>query len=595
MPKPTAEYVTALHKRLLGIWSPAHQKWAKTDTYLNGTFALWPEKDKDRPSYHPPTASAKLDQAVSVQLPQTPTVHRFPRSKARSKQAEADIVEEWLVNFIAEASLREAQPTVSAIKRYLMAYGYAVLEGPLLDSLVLARRQDLEPKLEDYEDERQHEFAVRRWRAAKQQNPLRLRAPHPQEVLLHPEEKQPREAVIVKQWFKGDLWELLKRKREEGVKNVKMIEFDPKDDKYYEIVKATEYWNEEWHSLIGPDEAMLYTEPNWWGFVLYQHCFSGWGMRPTNESSLAPEHQAVGLLDQTLETIKAQAQQATSEHNALIEAAWYQYGYDGPMNPEEAAQQLGSDALLQGKKEQFWVKEVPQLPQWLFQVGGKTNEYIETGTFSRGLGGFRRPGVTTVGQEAILDSRGERKFDVPSEQINHLFTIAAQKTLQLLEIFGEKITIRDTTIGPDDVKGNYAVEVTFQLDDPVMRAQERSLGMEEVEKGGKSWRRYWDDVGEENAVERVREAQVEQMLRSDQIQSALVEYAAAEFPRRMAAKTGSQLLGPDGRPIRRGAQTSPANMNPAVGAMQQRPTEPATVSAANGVVPGVNNGAVAGF
>ena len=591
MAKPTPDYIEKLTTRLTNVWSSTWKQWEEIDTYLHGTFKLWPSVD-ERPEYHPPTAASKLDQAVSVQLPQIPTIHRFGKDKSEEQERKADVVETWLENLLAMASLEETVPTVPQVKRHMIAYGYAVIEGPLLDAVVIAKRQEDKPDRGDYEDDRQHQLAVRVWRVAKTRNPIRLRAPHPQEVLLHPDQKQPSEALKVVERFKGDLWELTKRKREEGLKGVKLVEFDPENDDYYQTVETKEYWSEEWHALLGSVGELLYVEQNIWGFVPYAHAFSGWGMRLTNDKRNDPKNMAVGLLTPILATLKLEAQQKTAEHNALTGAAWYQYGYSGHMKPEEAAQQLGTGALLTGKQEEFWTKQTPQLPQWLFQVGAKTMEDIEHGTFSKGLGGFRRPGVQTVGQEAILDTQGKQKFDVVSEQINQLFTIACQNALKLVEVLDERIAIRDAVIGPEDIAGDYAVECSFHDKDPVMRAQERTLGLPEVQAGGKSWRRYWEDVGEENAAERVEEAAVERMLSSEQIEGSIIALAAQEFPRRLAAKRGNQLVGPNGQPYLGGVEQPPTGgLSPAVGAMQQQGPLPQGVEQlpVNGVVPGVTN------
>lgn len=595
MAKPTTTYITSLHTRLTTVWSETWENWKIIDTYLNGTFELWP-KDDERPQYHPPTANAKVDQAVSVKLPQKPRVHRYGRDKSATQQRKADATEPWLENMLAVAAMEETQPTISQAKRHLMAYGYTVVEGPVLDAVVFAGRSGGEPKRKDYEDDRQHQLAMRRWRRAKQSNPIRIRAPHPQRVLLHPDEKQPREALKVVQRFKGDLWELMKRKQDEGVKvSWGDFDFDPESNDYYQIVDSKEYWNEDYHTLLGPADVELYTEPNDWGFVPFAHAFSGWGMEPSDPGQLNPKHLAVGLLHPILPSLKLEAQQKSAEHNALIEAAFYRHGYAGNLKPEEVAQALAEGKLLIGKQEQYWVKEIPNLPQWLFQVGAKTNDDIENGTFTRGLGGFKRPGVNTVGQEVTLDSYAEQKFDVPSGQLGHLFSIVCQNALKLVEALGEKVTIRDTTIGPEDINGNYAVEATFQMENPVLKNTERGLGMEEVKAGGKSWKRYYDDLGEEDGLERVREADVEKMLRSEQIMGTVIEMAAAEFKRRISQKNGAGLFGPNGQPASTSASVAPiAPANPAEQAMGNQPGGMGEQQAFNTQMEGLESGVFAG-
>ena len=302
--------------------------------------------------------------------------------------------------------------------------------------------------------------------------------------------------------------------------------------------------------MVGASDVLLFLEENWWGFVPFSHAFSGWGMTPTDEQNLNPKYLAVGLFNkQVREALKMQAQSRAGEHNALQEAAWYQYGYGGTlMTPEQAAAARSTGAQLQGKKDDFWVAEMPQIAQWLFEASRKTDEDIENGTFSKGLGGMKRPGVNTVGQEAILDTRGEKLFDVPSAQIDHLFTIPSQNALRLVEVLDEKITIRDNTIGPDDIQGNYAVEITFQRKDDVMRAQERTLSMSEHKAGLIDPETYLTDTGRENGTEILKKVSIYKMLQSEQIQGPVIQAAASEFQRRLKLQSPG-LLAPTGMPI----------------------------------------------
>lgn len=595
MPKPDAGYITRLESHLIGVWSETWADWTEIDTFINGTFNLWPTGDK-RPEYHPPTAAAKLDQAVAIQLPQKPKVHRFGKDKSQKEENKADVVERWVENLLESAALFEPHPTVAQAKRHLMAYGYTVVEGPALDAVALSQHEAEEPDAREYDDERQHETALRRWRQAKQNwNPIRIRAPHPRTILLHPELKQPREALKAVSRFQGDVWNLLKRKIAEGLSDVHQIEFDPQHDDYYQQIKIKEYWSEDWHAMLGASDELLYVEHNGWGFLPYGHAFSGWGLMRTEEDRINPVNMAVGLFTkQVREALKMQAQSRSGEHNAMQEAAWYQYGYSGKdMPPEQAARVRARGSLMTGKKEDWWVAEMPALAQWLFEASGKTDEDIENGTFSKGLGGFRRPGVTTVGQEAILDTRGDKQFDVPSGQLDHLFTIVAQNSCRLVEVVNEKITIRDTTIGPEDIQGNYAVEVTFQRKDDIMLAQAKTTGLQEQKQGLIDPETYLTDTGRENANEILRKVSIYKMLGSEQVQGTIIAAAAAEFQRRVAMQQGTGLLGPNGQPIQTQPPMQPpvqqSAMSPALQAMQGVQGGVDQRGAVNGQIAGITN------
>ena len=86
-----------------------------------------------------------------------------------------------------------------------------------------------------------------------------------------------------------------------------------------------------------------------------------------------------------------------------------------------------------------------------------------------------------------------RKFGDPSTQREHLATIAAQRLLRLVDIYGENVTVDGVTIGPKDLDNDYNVTVTFKDVDPVLQFQSRELGMNEYKLKLKSKESYWQE------------------------------------------------------------------------------------------------------
>mgnify|MGYP001558621306 FL=1 len=174
----------------------------------------------------------------------------------------------------------------------------------------------------------------------------------------------------------------------------------------------------------------------------------------------------------------------------------------------------------------------------MFQAGGEIDADIEEATYSRDLGGRRQPGVNTVGQQEILSSRSDRKFDAPAMGIDATVTELCSNVLRLVKVLDVDVTIRGETIGPKDMNEDYAVEVTYQRDDPVMQIQQRVQGREDVKLGILDPETALTDAGRENAQEILRKALVYRMASSEQILSAVIELAAAEFKRRNPPQQG---------------------------------------------------------
>ena len=570
MAEPTLEYLTNLRTHLEGVWAEAHRRWAEIDTYLQGTFELWPTGVK-RPSYHPGTAYGLLDHAVNQSMPTKFTVKRFPAGDTYKRKRTADKVEVFLEALMTEVARKEATNTIGLAKRHLLAYGYSVLEGPILDT------REYQRMLNDDE--------------GKKWNPIRLRAPHPQRVLMSPSERNPGEGFKRVRRSSDEIKALLERKRTRKEARV-YKDWEPAKEGYQEP-DTTEYWSEDWHVFMIEDE-ILYTEPNTWGYFPLIQGFSGWGIEPTDMTKINPKYLAVSVLEHVLEGLKLQAQRKTAQHNAVIEAGFQRQGYDakrgGQLSEAQAEETIARDGLLPGEKDAWWWRDTPRLPDWLFQVGQEIDQDIENATFSKTVSGQRLPGVNTVGQQAILSTAGERKFDAPSLQIDEMFSVGCGNSLRLIEAVGMPITVRGITIGPDDIKGDYSVDASFKNEDPVMRAQERNIGLQELEREVLDPETYLEDTGRENAQEILRRGLVHKAVRSEQVMGQIIETFLAEFKQKHRPKPGSGLLGPNGMPAQAQGMAPLVQPGPALEAMQGVPGGPGEAQVLNGQIAGLTNG-----
>jgi len=122
--------------------------------------------------------------------------------------------------------------------------------------------------------------------------------------------------------------------------------------------------------------------------------------------------------------------------------------------------------------------------------------------------GMRQPGVVTVGQESILQSRIGNNFADARQQVEDLATHASQGYLQLIETltFGGHISDDGIRFGQHRIRsaqinGDYNALVTFELVDPVLLLQEKQLALSEVQAGLMSRDRYWTISRLENRTE----------------------------------------------------------------------------------------------
>lgn len=576
MVAPTLEYITNLRDHLTTVWMDTHRRWAEIDTYLQGTFELWPA-GVERPKYHPGTAFALIDQAVNHQMPTKLTVKRFPAGDTYKRKRTADKVEVFLEALMAEVARKEPVHTVGQVKRHLLAYGYSILEGPILDS------REYQKMLDGPE--------------SKGWNPLRLRAPHPQRVLMSPSERNPGEGIKRVRRSSEEVKALLVRKK--ASKEAKVYkDWEPTREGYQEL-DTTEYWSEDWH-LFMVEDMILYAEENVWGYFPFIQGFSGWGMEPTDLAQINPKYLAVSLLEHVMESLKVEAQRKTAQHNSVIEAGFQRKGYDkaqgGNLTDVQAAEALARDGLLSGKKEAWWYQDTPRLPDWMFQVGQEIDQDIENATFSKTVGGHRLPGVNTVGQQAILSTAAERKFDAPSFQIDEMFSVAGSNFLRLIDQLDVDITVRGVTVGPKDIKGDYSVDIAFQDENPMILAQLKADGLRELEAGVLDPETYLEDTGRDNGQEILRRAMVYKVITSEQVLSTAIEVVASEHKRRHRIPTDS-LLGPNGLPIQ--SQPRPPVQQPAPGpgleAMRNVPGGPGEQQVFNGqVADGLTNGLAPG-
>ena len=479
--KLDATGVEFAHDHYKDIWSETHEKWRVLDDYYNLSWEIWGRAFQNlRSTYHPSRARSVVDHANDALMNFFPRVRRDPVGETDSHKDSAARVAGGLKAILNDSALEETMLTWKQIGHNFVHLGYAVVDGPTLDFEDLPIKPKAKKDGESNEDfeirETLYQANRRNW------NPVRIRPTHPASVLMDPLQKKPREAIKITEHYADDLHELSTRKKARLKGNGDIL--DMRGMQPYEKLELIEYWNMGYHIVKVKGGQHLYTEKNTYRFVPFAHAYAGFGMEQTDYKENDPKYLAVGLLDPIKETLTLQAQSHSAKHTLLMRTA---YALEGTtQDPEEVAQMRAEGKLMQGESSDYWIMDTQQVPASMFQEDRQFDTDIELGTFSSALGGRRQQGVSTVGQEAILNNNALRKFAGTSVQHEHLASITAGRILQLIDIvprLKDGIGSNGEHIRRSDIYHAYHAHVSFEINDPVIDLQRQQQGMAEVQGG----------------------------------------------------------------------------------------------------------------
>ena len=531
--KPTVGSIKDMHQHLRRIWDESHEIWRTIDTYYERTFALW-EKGSSRPNLHPMKPRSIIDTALDQLMGHEAQVHRFGEDEGKAE--ERDQVEKTMNAVFRQAALQEVSLSFKQAGKHLLLYGYTIVEDSI-DGPTLQVAQSEKPEQETAEDREDFQMRVRLWEHRKKTAmPFRIRAPHPTTVLMDPMHKEPRVAIKVDGWTVQDLVDITTLRKEQGRGEVEIFDAEQShlfgifhsQRNAFQLVKAFEYWTIDWHALM-TNNQLLIVEPNTWGFVPFSHAFSGWGQEPSDRERINPS--------------------GTTEEASELEE-----------------QMATSDVLnLPSGESSVWMLKAPNLPRWLETLENSIDKDLEEGTFTRSLGGIRDVGVSTVGQQAILNTAGHRKFVPINTQLQGLGTKSLEHILQWIDILDLNLTIEGHNIKRSMIGGDYTGKVTFQVVDPVLQLQEKQEALAAWKAGAISLPTLWSIRGlEDEAGERQRLAQ-DQVYAHPTINEMMVQIEAERLgllklllgqdgrtaaPGADAVETGqSAIVGVDGRPL----------------------------------------------
>ena len=567
-PKPDAKAIEELARHLQEVWDQAHKGWDEKLSYYEGSFSLWPEHLTElRPSFHPPTAASKVDGAVNSLLAVIPKPHSVTSGGKRA-EARGDKIEPWMSAVLEATSRAQPIPHIRQSKQNLMLLGWTVLEGPVLDEGTPPE----EPERKESETEAEYKKLLQRWGNAKKAwMPLKVSVPAPKTVLLDPFDGVPQVAIKKARWYAKDIQAMLEKKKGRKFFETEVFSLDPSrpgPKNPYEQIACEEYWTLYWHAMRS-DKGLLFIEENLSGFVPFAHCFSGWGQSYTGSKQAADGNlswsvQAMsrGLLDGILETLKLEAQGTTGLHEALIRAGMKKL--ITRKDAEEVAEKAAGDILGNMEPDDLKWLEDPGVQAHVFQTIENYGRMIDEHTFPPVLVGVRPEGLTTVGSHALLRKDAASKFAAPMQNMGQMYTTVCHNILCLVDTLGESIEAGGESVGPDEIAGNYEIDITFESSDPIIKYQEQEQAREDVKSGLMSRETYFAIKGQEDATGEERRILEDAVMRSPKVQALLATVVEqglgladlqAQVSRLQGAQAPGQqgLLGPDGRPIKSGA------------------------------------------
>ena len=521
--RPDVESIIRFHSKMGELWANAHEEFRDNDAYYSRKFQVWSNTYQGRPVFYDSTPTHLVDHAVATLMSFSPRIHREPIGDTEQHKQDATLLEHGLKAVMDDAALQEPTLPWKVVAQYLVAHGYAVIEAPIL--VGLGDRPET-PVEEDYDDEESYNAAKAVYTANRKSfNPIRIRVPHPATVLMNPREKIPTIALKMSKMTAQELHDQsVIKKRRQRRKYAEIFELDDHDP--WDEVEVWDYWTPQWHVKLLANPAPAYGAPvsraatpiwmekNTWGFVPFVQAFASMGGMDLADSGGDPKNFAQGILTPNKETIRKRTQEISAFHQILLRFAFAPMGTS--RDPVTLAQAISNEGILEGDMQDFWVMNTPDVPGWALQLRSQTDSTLEMGTYSSALAGVRQSGVTTVGQQAILNTAGMRIFSGVALQREHMASIVGSRILQMVDTASELadgIGANGKTLRKSQVHNVYGVQVAFPHGEPVMEMQQRQLAMSEYGSGLIAPMPYYETAGYENGTE-IKQRLIEEAVRN---------------------------------------------------------------------------------
>ena len=520
--RPEAEQITRFYSKMSELWSKAHEEFRDNDDYYQRKFNVWNQNYQGRPIFYDSTPTHLVDHAVSTLMSFSPRIHREPVGDTEDDKINATNLEHGLKAVMDNAALHEPNLPWKMLSQYMVAHGYGVIEAPILSGL---SDRPTSPDRANFATDEEYEQESAIFKANRKNfNPVRIRIPHPSTVLMNPTEKIPTIAIKASKMTAQSLHDQsVLKKRTQRRKFAEIFDMDNLDP--WDEIETWDYWSPYWHVKMVANPAPTYGSPNsvaatpiymernTWGFVPFVHAFSGLSGMDFAEEGGDPYNFAQGILSPNKETIRKRTQEISAFHQMLLRSAFAPMGTS--RDPMTLAQAIQNEGILEGDLQDFWVMNTPDIPGWMQSIRAGTDSTLEMGTYSPALAGQRQAGVTTVGQQAILNTAGMRIFSGVAMQREHLASIVGSRILQLVDNVSELasgIGANGKLLTKAQVNGVYGIQIQFPHSEPVMEMQQRQMAMSEFGAGLIDPMTYYETAGYENGTE-IKKRLIEESVR----------------------------------------------------------------------------------
>ena len=520
--RPEAEQITRFYSKMSELWSKAHEEFRDNDDYYQRKFNVWNQNYQGRPIFYDSTPTHLVDHAVSTLMSFSPRIHREPVGDTEDDKINATNLEHGLKAVMDNAALHEPNLPWKMLSQYMVAHGYGVIEAPILSGL---SDRPTSPDRANFATDEEYEQESAIFKANRKNfNPVRIRIPHPSTVLMNPTEKIPTIAIKASKMTAQSLHDQsVLKKRTQRRKFAEIFDMDNLDP--WDEIETWDYWTPYWHVKMVANPAPTYGSPNsvaatpiymernTWGFVPFVHAFSGLSGMDFAEEGGDPYNFAQGILSPNKETIRKRTQEISAFHQMLLRSAFAPMGTS--RDPMTLAQAIQNEGILEGDMQDFWVMNTPDIPGWMQSIRAGTDSTLEMGTYSPALAGQRQAGVTTVGQQAILNTAGMRIFSGVAMQREHLASIVGSRILQLVDNVSELasgIGANGKLLTKAQVNGVYGIQIQFPHSEPVMEMQQRQMAMSEFGAGLIDPMTYYETAGYENGTE-IKKRLIEESVR----------------------------------------------------------------------------------
>jgi len=306
------------------------------------------------------------------------------------------------------------------------------------------------------------------------------------------------------------------------------------------FVKFQEVWTASQVAYVANNEWVMQPRRHGYGrlpWIMY------WPQMGLDTGSSEPEKLYMGLLNGSIEMIRAQSQLASYYIDIVGKSAWPTLEFTGPPGITEEVQAAWDDTPgsknIKPPQVQVGVGQTPRPPAEIGIAKQFLDEAIEANTVPAVARGQRPTGAASGYHTAVLAGIASLNFGAVKEAMERGLQDKGEIILRIVElVIDDKVTVfgkteagvLDAAIKPSDIKGHYVNIVRINSVSP--EEQERRLNL-----WANLWRAGYVDLdtalrkgGVSNPLEVRAKILEEQFLNSPGIQEQLQAAAASRIP-----------------------------------------------------------------